>query len=29
MASSAFNLRYQQERWRKITDLKDYQKAAA
>jgi peptide chain release factor 3 len=31
MASSAFNLRYEQERWPKIafTDIKDYQKAAA
>ena len=31
MASSAFNLRYEQERWPKIafTDVKDYQKAAA
>jgi peptide chain release factor 3 len=31
MASSAFNLRYEQERWSKIafTDVKDYQKAAA
>ena len=31
MASSAFNLRYEQERWSKITftDIKDYQKAAA
>ncbi len=31
MASSAFNLRYEQERWRKIAfaDVKDYQKAAA
>src|SRR5574337_1124889 len=30
MASSAFNLRYEQERWPKIafTDVKDYQKAA-
>ena len=30
MASSAFNLRYEQERWPKIafTDIKDYQKAA-
>jgi peptide chain release factor 3 len=31
MASSAFNLRYEQERWPKIafTDVKDYQKQAA
>lgn len=31
MASSAFNLRYEQERWPAIrfTDIKDYQKAAA
>jgi peptide chain release factor 3 len=31
MASSAFNLRYEQERWPKIvfSDVKDYQKAAA
>ena len=31
MASSAFNLRYEQERWPKIafTDVKDYQKVAA
>jgi peptide chain release factor 3 len=31
MASSAFNLRYEQERWPSIrfTDVKDYQKAAA
>jgi peptide chain release factor 3 len=31
MASSAFNLRYEQERWPKIAfaDVKDYQKAAA
>ena len=31
MASSAFNLRYEEERWPKIafTDVKDYQKAAA
>jgi peptide chain release factor 3 len=31
MASSAFNLRYEQERWPKIAfaDIKDYQKAAA
>ena len=31
MALSAFNLRYEQERWAKITftDIKDYQKAAA
>jgi peptide chain release factor 3 len=31
MASSAFNLRYEQERWPKVTftDIKDYQKAAA
>jgi peptide chain release factor 3 len=31
MASRAFNLRYEQERWPKIafTDVKDYQKAAA
>ncbi len=31
MASSAFNLRYEQERWPKIVfaDVKDYQKAAA
>jgi peptide chain release factor 3 len=31
MASSAFNLRYEQERWPKVsfTDVKDYQKAAA
>jgi peptide chain release factor 3 len=31
MATSAFNLRYEQERWPKIafTDVKDYQKAAA
>jgi peptide chain release factor 3 len=31
MASSTFNLRYEQERWPKIvfTDVKDYQKAAA
>ena len=31
MASSAFNLRYEQERWANITftDIKDYQKAAA
>src|SRR5215467_2435689 len=31
MASSAFNLRYEQERWPKIafTDVKDYQKAVA
>ncbi len=31
MASSAFNLRCEQERWPKITftDVKDYQKAAA
>jgi peptide chain release factor 3 len=31
MASSAFNLRYEQERWPKIafTDIKDYQKQAA
>jgi peptide chain release factor 3 len=30
MASSAFNLRYEQERWPKVTftDIKDYQKAA-
>ena len=30
MASSAFNLRYEQDRWPKITfaDVKDYQKAA-
>ena len=30
MATSAFNLRYEQERWPKIafTDVKDYQKAA-
>ena len=30
MASSAFNLRYEQERWPKIgfADVKDYQKAA-
>jgi peptide chain release factor 3 len=30
MASSAFNLRYEQKRWPKIafTDVKDYQKAA-
>ena len=31
MASSAFNLRYEQERWKKIAfaDIKDYQKHAA
>ena len=31
MASSAFNLRYEQERWPKIAfkDVKDYQKQAA
>jgi peptide chain release factor 3 len=31
MASSAFNLRYEQEHWPKIAfaDVKDYQKAAA
>ena len=31
MASSAFNLRYEQERWPKVVfaDVKDYQKAAA
>jgi peptide chain release factor 3 len=31
MASGAFNLRYEQERWPEIafTDFKDYQKAAA
>ena len=31
MASSAFNLRYEQERWPKIrfADIKDYQKTAA
>jgi peptide chain release factor 3 len=31
MASSAFGLRFEQERWPKIafTDVKDYQKAAA
>ncbi len=31
MASSAFNLRYEQERWPKVqfTDIKDYQKTAA
>jgi peptide chain release factor 3 len=31
MASSAFNLRYEEERWLKIAfaDVKDYQKAAA
>ena len=31
LATSAFNLRYEQERWPKIafTDVKDYQKAAA
>jgi peptide chain release factor 3 len=29
MASSAFNLRYEQERWPKVafTDVKDYQKS--
>ena len=31
MATRAFNLRYEQERWPKIAfaDVKDYQKAAA